>query len=233
MKASEVMTRGVITVAPETPIREVARILLERGFSAVPVVDPSGVPLGVVSEGDFAHRPELGTEWRRSWWLAYVADPNGGAAEFLRGHGRTAGDVMHRGIVAVRPDRGLDEIVDLIDRRRIKRVFVVDGDTIVGVITRADLLRAFASTCQPAAARRDDLEIRSEIDSRMRAASWAPRALVTPLVADGVVELLGIVGSNVEREAVKLLVSEIPGVRRIEDHLTVRPMPLALAGMVA
>lgn len=233
MKAADIMTRGVRSVAPDTPAAEVARILLDGAISAVPVVGPGGVPLGVVSEADFVRRPELATTRRRSWWLSYVADPQGGAAEFVRTHGRSAADIMHRGVVAVAPQADLAQVADLLDRSRIKRVFVVEGGAIVGVVTRSDFVRAAAraAAAQAADAPRGDADLRAEIARRMDEESWAPRALVTVVVDRGRVSLLGMVTSETERAALTLLVREVPGVADVADHLVVRDIPV-VAGIV-
>jgi CBS domain-containing protein len=234
VKASEIMTRNVRSVAPDMPARAVARMLLDHSLSAVPVVDPSGVPLGVVSEADFVHRPELATLRRRSWWLAYVADPQGGAEDFIRTHGRTAAQIMHRGVVAVAPDLDLAEVAALLDRKKVKRVYVIDGNAIAGVISRSDFVRAIVGqTAGPRAdGARSDSEIREDIENRIAAESWAPRALVTVMVSGGTVSLLGMVTSEAERTALELLATEATGVARVEDHLVVRAMPL-LAGHLA
>jgi CBS domain-containing protein len=227
VKASEIMTRNVRSVTPETPAATVARILLDNAISAVPVVDPGGIPLGVVSEADFVRRPELETTKRRSWWLAYVADPQGGAEEFLRSHGRSAAEIMHRGVVAVAPDAELAKVAELLERRKVKRVFVVDGGAIAGVITRSDFVRAVVRDgARPSAGARSDAELREDVERRIAAEPWAPRALVSVLVENGRVSLLGMVTSEPERAALKLLAQEVPGVADVADHLVVRAMPI-------
>jgi len=234
LKARDVMTRKVLSVSPETPVRTLAAFLVEHRVSAVPVVGADDVPLGVVSEADFVHRPELATLRRRSWWLAYVADPQGGAEDFIRTHGRTAAQIMHRGVVAVAPDLDLAEVAALLDRKKVKRVYVIDGNAIAGVISRSDFVRAIVGqTAGPRAdGARSDSEIREDIENRIAAESWAPRALVTVMVSGGTVSLLGMVTSEAERTALELLATEATGVARVEDHLVVRAMPL-LAGHLA
>jgi CBS domain-containing protein len=232
MKAAQIMTRNVRTVAPDTPARTVARLLLDNAISAVPVIDPSGIPLGVVSEADFVRRPELATTKRRSWWLAYVADPQGGAEEFIRSHGQTAGEIMHRGIVAVGPDAELAKVADLLDRRKVKRVFVIDAGAVTGVITRSDFVRAVARADRPVGAARGDAQIREEIEGRMTQEPWAPRALVTVLVESGKVSLLGMVTSEAERTALVLLAREVAGVTDVADHLVVRAIPIVAGGVM-
>jgi CBS domain-containing protein len=233
LKAAQIMTRNVRTVTPDTPARAVARLLMDNAISAVPVVDPSGIPLGVVSEADFVRRPELATTKRRSWWLAYVADPQGGAEDFIRSHGQSAAEIMHRGVVAVGPDAELAKIADLLERRKVKRVFVIDGNAIAGVITRSDFVRAVARTQAPATAGgRSDAQIREDIERRMADEPWAPRALVTVMVENGNVSLLGMVTSEAERSALCLLAREVDGVAEVADHLVVRAIPIVAGGMM-
>jgi CBS domain-containing protein len=232
MKAAQIMTRNVRTVTPDTPAQAVARLLLDNAISAVPVIDPSGIPLGVVSEADFVRRPELATTKRRSWWLAYVADPQGGAEDFIQSHGQTAGEIMHRGLVAVGPDAELAKVADLLERRQVKRVFVIDGGAVTGVITRSDFVRAVAHADRRAGGAHADAQIREDIERRMSAEPWAPRALVTVLVENGKVSLLGMVTSQAERAALGLLAREADGVTEVADHLVVRAIPIVAGGMM-
>jgi CBS-domain-containing membrane protein len=125
MKARDVMTAPVVTVPPETSVSEIARLLIERRISAVPVVDRSGKILGIVSEGDLLRRAETRTERRRPRWLEMLLDSSIRAADFAKAHGATAGDVMTREVIAVSPETDLAEIADVLERSRIKRVPVV------------------------------------------------------------------------------------------------------------
>ncbi len=152
MQASEIMTKEVLSVAPQTPLREVARLLLEHGISAVPVVDPSGAVVGMVSEGDLIARQDAEREARRDWWLALVAEGEALHPNFLaslRDHERTAQDAMSAPVVTVTETAAATEIAGLLGRYHIKRVPVMREGNIVGIVSRADLLRAFAS--EPAA----------------------------------------------------------------------------------
>ena len=147
-RARDVMTREVATVAPETPVREIARILLERGVSAAPVVDAAGKPVGMVSEGDIIGREDDKGARRRDWWLALVAEGESLHPDYLasfEGPGHRARDVMTSPVVTVTPDTTVPEIARLLAAQRIKRVPVVLDDRLVGIVSRADLLRALAS----------------------------------------------------------------------------------------
>lgn len=147
VKAREIMSANVVSVRPDTPTREIARVLLDNRISAVPVVDDSGAPLGMVSEGDLVDRGELDREAGRDWWLAMLAEGESRSQDFLSSlHAPkwTAGDVMSAPLVTVDEDVKIREIARLLETHRIKRVPVLRGGRIVGIVSRADLVRAMA-----------------------------------------------------------------------------------------
>ncbi|HLY56817.1 MAG TPA: CBS domain-containing protein [Stellaceae bacterium] len=147
MQASDIMTRDVVSVGPETGLKEVARLLLERGISAVPVVDPAGEVIGMVSEGDLIGRDDAEREARRDWWLALLAEGEALHPEFLASFGdgdRTAREVMSAPVVTVTEAAEAREIARLLAAHHVKRVPVLRGGALVGIVSRADLLRAFA-----------------------------------------------------------------------------------------
>jgi CBS domain-containing protein len=219
MKASDVMTRELACVSPTTPVADIARLLLARGVSAVPVVGPAGEPLGIVSESDLVAREEIGTLPRGSWWLTLLSDPTRQAGDFVRTHGLSAKDVMTVGAIDVSPEASLAEVATLMTARKIRRVFVIEGGRLAGVITRADLLRALASRIAvPATATRDG-EVLAEIERRLAEAPWARNAWVTVSMRDGRVELSGAVESEAQHRALELLVRGVPGVVEVVDHL--------------
>jgi CBS domain-containing protein len=174
MQAQDVMSTKVVTVAPDTPVTEIAKLLVERQISAVPVVFDDRRLLGIVSEGDLVHG--LGQERaKRAWWLDLLTSPQTRAETYLKDHGRLACDVMTRSIISVTPDTTLPEIARLLEARRIKRVPVLREGELVGIVSRADLLRAFA--LRPAAdASADDRELREGLTVEVEQAGldWHP-----------------------------------------------------------
>jgi CBS domain-containing protein len=149
MQASEIMTKDVVTVSPDTPVAEIAQRLLAHGISAVPVVDASGMAIGMVSEGDLIGRSEADRQGRRDWWLALLAEGEALHPDFLaslRNSERTAREVMSAPVVRVTETTGIEEIARLLSAHRIKRVPVVRDGKIVGIVSRADLLRAVTAT---------------------------------------------------------------------------------------
>jgi CBS domain-containing protein len=162
LTARDIMTTTVVTTEPDTPIRMVARRLLDHGISAVPVVNPDGVPIGMVSEGDLIGREEPDRLARRDWWLAVLNGSQPLDADFqarLGAKDRTARDVMAAPLVTVSEDTAVNDIARLLAIHHIKRVPVVTDGRLAGIVSRADLLRALAADrgadAEPAKAEHD------------------------------------------------------------------------------
>jgi len=146
MKASDVMTRDVVSVAPDTSVRKIAALLLSKGISAVPVVDGAGAPLGIVSEGDLIGRKEAESEERQDWWLTILAEGEEVNRELLANFNYPrASDLMSAPVVTVNEETSLRDIADILTSHRIKRVPVVRDGRIVGIVSRADLVRALVA----------------------------------------------------------------------------------------
>jgi CBS domain-containing protein len=224
MKAADVMVRRVITVSADASVQDVARLLLKNRISAVPVLDEGGKLLGIVSEGDLMRRPEAGTERRRSWWLDMFTTNETLAAEFAKSHARRASDVMTRSVVTANPDTSLSEIADLLEKNAIKRVPVVKRGKLVGIVSRANLLQALASVRKIATkkAPTDDAAIREKIIAELDAQPWAESSFVNVIVQQGTVDLWGMVDSQATKKAVRVAAEATPGVRAVNDHLTIR-----------
>lgn len=227
MKASDVMTKNVVTVLPGVSIREVAEILVQRGISAVPVVNERGKIVGIVSEGDLLHRTETDTLEPRSWWLRLLTNEEILASRFIKANARRVEDIMTRDVVTVEPDTPLAEIATLLEKKHIKRVPVVTHGKLVGIVSRANLVQALAAAAHkergsgPAPT---DTAIRESLLGRLKNEPWAHSALLNVIVEDGVVNLWGIVRSATEQQAVRIAAETIAGVRGVNDHLSVRQM---------
>lgn len=221
MQAQDVMTTKVVAVAPDTPVTEIAKLLVERQISGVPVVSEERRLLGIVSEGDLIHG--LGQEGaRRSWWLDLIASPQTRAKEYLKSHGRLASDVMTREVVSVTPDTPLSEIARLLEERRIKRVPVLQDSELVGIVSRADLLRGFA--LQPSSdANADDRALRERLTVEFERSGVRSHPYVNIVIRDGAVHLWGIVPRREEAEALRRAAARVPGVASVESHLAVHP----------
>jgi CBS domain-containing protein len=226
MQARDIMTTKVVTVAPETRVEEIARLLLERRISGVPVVDADARLVGIVTEGDLMRRPDIGTERHRGWWLRLFGDERERAAEYARAHGSRADEVMTRNVVTVGEETTVDEIARLLEAHRIKRVPVVRGGKLVGIVSRANLLHSLAArpAPAPAEARGDDRTIRAEIARVLDREDLATHGPLNVTVTHGVAELWGLVESEEERLAIRVAVENVPGVVAVRDNLgRVRP----------
>ena len=149
MKAAEIMTTDVVSVGPETTTRTIAKLLNARGISAVPVVDAAGTPIGMVSEGDLMGRDEADRVARRDWWLTLLAEGEPLSPLFLatlRAPERTAREVMTSPVITVDEEAELAAIAGLLTTQRIKRVPVVREGRIVGIVSRADVVRALMNS---------------------------------------------------------------------------------------
>jgi CBS domain-containing protein len=223
MEAREVMTRDVMTVGPDATVGEIAAMLVRNRISAVPVVSGTQL-LGIVSQTDLAHRSETGTEKRRKWWLEAFADPDAKAREYIKSHGVRAEDVMTRFVVTVSEDASLAEVADMLDSHGIRQVPVTSDGRLVGMISRADLVRKLAEiTVAAPAARPDSGALQKAIWHEIESQPWLKSAFINLAVKGSVVELWGAVDSEEQRRALHVLVEGVPGVARVEDHVGLLP----------
>jgi CBS domain-containing protein len=225
MKASDVMTPNVITVSADASVGETAAILLSNHISGAPVVDAKGELIGIVSEGDLMRRPEIGTAKRHSWWLELVSSERSQAFEYVKSHSRKISDVMTRDVVTAKPDTPLGDIAAMLERNRIKRVPIVEGSKIVGIVSRANILQALASATKKLSSLTStgDSELRKEVIARLAAEPWRP-TMLTVTVQDGTVDLWGLVHSIEEKNAARLAAETTPGVRAVVNNITVQPV---------
>jgi CBS domain-containing protein len=215
------MTPSVVAVSPDAKVAEIAALLLERRISAVAVVETDGRVAGLVSEGDLIRRPELDTDKPRGRWLRLLLSPEDQERDFVKTHGLRARDVMSSPAISVPPEATLADIVDQMARRRIKRVLVLEGGRLAGIVTRTDLLRALHArkALTTGSVPADDRALREAILKALAATDWADRAIVNVQVAGGLVDLWGAIESEEQRRAIHLAVERIPGVRGIREHL--------------
>jgi CBS domain-containing protein len=220
MKVRDVMTQPVVSVDGEAPISLAIRLMLQKKISGLPVVDPCGNLVGVVTEGDFLRRAETGTQQSQPRWLEFLMGPGAVAEDYVRAHGRKVSEVMTRNVKTVDEATQLKDVVALMERHHIKRVPVLRGKKLVGIVTRANLLRALVSYMHPATAPASgDAAIREAILRELNNETWAPVATVDAIVRQGVVTLSGFVLDERQRGAVKVLVENVPGVKTVHDDL--------------
>lgn len=221
MKASDIMTAPVIAVGPRTPVGEIAALLLEKRISAVPVVD-EGRLVGMVSEGDLLHRHEIGTDRRvraGSWWLRLFSEDRS-AAQYVKSHARLARDVMTRAVVSITTETPVTQIAALLETRRIKRVPVLRGRAILGIVSRANLVQAIAAAVHPDKRIHpsSDDAIRGRLLTELERHSWWRPSHSSVLVNERVVHYRGTVDSEEERDAARVVAESIAGVRRVDDR---------------
>ena len=230
MKAKDVMTHSVVSVEPSATVLQAVRLMLQNEISGLPVVDSAGRLVGIVTEGDLLRRAETGTERRRPRWLEILVGPGRLADEYTRTHGRRVDEVMTSDTVTVTEDVPLEEVVRLIEKRRIKRVPVVRGHQVVGIVSRANLLHALAATAHELApATASDGTIRDQLFAELQKQSWAPLAALDIGVRNGVVDLWGTITDERHRQALVVAAENIPGVKGVCDHLV---WVDAMSGMV-
>jgi CBS domain-containing protein len=225
MKAKDVMTADVVTVAQDASVTEAIRLMLQRKISGLPVVDKSGTLVGMVTEGDFLRRSELGTERHAPRWIEFLVGPGKLAENYVHAKGRKVRDVMTAEVHSVDEDAPLTDVVATMERRHIKRVPVLRANKLTGIVTRANLLRALAGMQQSAAGTSTDLTIRTKLMAELKKQPWSPLVAIDIVVTDGVVKLSGAIFDDRQRQALRVAAENIPGVKKVEDHLVwIEPM---------
>jgi len=224
MQVKDIMTKNVITIGCDDPVLDAARLMLQNRISGLPVVDRGGELVGIVTEGDFLRRSELGTQRRRPKWLEFILGPGRLAEEYVHNSGREVEEIMTPDPFCAAESDQLEKVVEQMERRHVKRLPVVSSGRIVGIVSRANLMHALASLSRsPAAASASDSAIRDQILASLAAQNWAPR--VNVVCKSGVVELWGVITDDRERQAVIVAAENVAGVKKVHDHMVwVEPM---------
>ena len=229
MRAHQIMTRQVVTIGVDASVVEAADTMLRYHLSGLPVVDAAGELIGLISEGDFIRRAEIGTQRKRSRWLTFLVGADRIAADFVHERGRKVGEIMTPDPITVTEDTPLDQIVQIMESNSVKRLPVVSGNRLVGIVTRSDFVSAVVDLARHAstfsALSADDDRIRSAVLAEIEQAAWRPRKLKVA-VRDGIVSLGGIVDSKNARKAAIIAAENVPGVSKVLDNLRdARPSP--------
>jgi CBS domain-containing protein len=220
MQAKDVMTQRVISVGSDAPVTEAVRLMLQNKVSGLPVLDAGGKLVGIVTEGDFLRRTEIGTQKRRPRWLEFLIGPGRLATEYVQAAGHKVGEIMTRNPQTATETTPLEQIVQTMERYRIKRLPVVRGEQVIGIVSRANLMHALASLAREAKAPLSgDAAIRERILAEFAKQSWAPVALINVIVRDGVAELWGTIMDERQRQALVVAAENVPGVKSVKDHL--------------
>lgn len=225
MLAKNIMTSRVVTITPDTPVVEIARLLMQWSISAVPVVEDDDRIVGIVSEGDLIRREELGTAGKaRSWWLDLVSQPAALADDFAKSHGKCAADVMTRNIISVSENTELPEIAELMEKHRIKRVPVLRDGKLVGIVSRANFIQRIAASkeVRVVPVNADDDAIKVNVESALAREPWASVGTTNITVSAGIVEFWGTVASDSELKASRVAAENVAGVAGVNDHRAVQ-----------
>jgi CBS domain-containing protein len=224
MQVKDVMTRNVISVEASEPILKAARLMLQNRISGLPVIDATGKLVGIVTEGDFLRRGEIGTQRHRPKWLEFLVGPGRIAAEYVRASGRRVDEVMTPDPLWITEDDSLEAVVEQMERHRVKRLPVIRHGHMVGIVSRANLMHALVSLARDdTQVAGDDSAIRDRILASLGEQPWAPQ--VNVVVKNGVAEFWGAIMDDRERRALIVAAENISGVKEVRDHLVwVEPM---------
>jgi CBS-domain-containing membrane protein len=220
MQARDIMTSPVVSISPQAKISEAIGVMLRSHLSGLPVIDAEGRLVGILSEGDLLRRAELGTETHRPRWIDTFLAPGRSASEYVHTHGRIIEEVMTQTPLSIEEETPLEEIVSIMQRKRIKRLPVLRQGALVGIVTRADLLRALSARSEvkePEAG--DDKRIKAALEADLKSQSWMPGSSITIRVENGVVELSGIILDDRYRDAIRVCAENIAGVKGVRDRI--------------
>jgi CBS domain-containing protein len=219
MNVASVMTSPVITTSLDAPISDALGLMIQKGLSGLPVVDPNGVLVGILSEGDFLRRGELGTDKHRPRWIELFLSDAKLADEYIYAHGRRVSEIMSTDVACVSPADDLQTCVKLMLDRGVKRLPVIEAGKLVGILTRADLMRALVSRLPAESKDASDAQIHADIRSAFRALSWTNNRALVVAVNDGAVQLSGSVFDERTKQALIVLAENVNGVQSVTDNL--------------
>ncbi len=220
MRAAQIMSSVVLSIPESATVFEAAEAMVGAGVSAMPVVDGTGRMVGIVSEADLIRRAEIGTEPHKSWFQRLFSDDAASAREYVGLHSRRVTDVMTSKVVTVDEDATLGQIVDQMALHKVKRVPVMRGNAVVGIVSRANLLRALLSReTEPSGSTRPDDQIRRDVEAAVAGQSWTSPWPVNVVVNSGVVHFWGFVQSQAALDAYRVAAENVEGVSKVKNHL--------------
>ena len=209
MRVRELMTESVITIGPEAPIKDVARILVDNRISGVPVCDIEGDLLGVVSEGDILYKEHDPTEPHLGGPLGWIVDGSPSYAARIKAAALTARKAMTSPAITIAPYESVAQAARLMSECGVNRLPVVEDERLVGIVTRADLVRAFTRT---------DAEIERELRVEvLERTMWVDAGRVEIAVTAGAVELTGLLDRRSDAELLTRLAGRVPGVVSVDS----------------
>jgi len=223
LSARDLMTRDVLTAPPTTPVNILAQMLAQHGISAVPIVDEVAQVLGIVTEADLLRRLASAEDPKKGWLAQVMSSQDRQAERYARTHGRIAGDIMTTDVVSVDEEASAAHIAHLLEEKGVKRVPVLRQGRLIGLVSRADLLRAVLdppASIKAETETEDERILRSIEDERTRQ-PWSDGAFVFADVRNGVVRLYGVARSDEIRKGLCVLARRVEGVKRVVDEMSV------------
>ena len=224
MLAKHVMTRQVVTVEADASVYDAAEILLSSRISAAPVVDADGKMIGIVSEGDLMHRPEIATVPAKSWLSRLLTDDTTSATDFVRSHSHRVADVMTKTVVTAGELTPLKDIATLMQQHHVKRIPIVRDRRVVGIVSRANLVQglvvrapAFSDESAP------DEKVSAAVMAELAKQDWSTPWLINVVAQNGAVHLWGVVGNSTTRTACQVAAEGVDGVKRVTNHIVLVP----------
>jgi CBS domain-containing protein len=224
--ARDLMTSRVQTVPPSAPVTDIARLLCDRGISAVPVVDTHGAVLGVVTEADLIRRLAGRQDAPIGWFRSLFIDPASRAERYARTHGAVASDIMTEGAITVSPFATAAEVAHMMEQRNVRRLLVTEGGRLVGLISRADLLRALMASAKAPEEGLPDERIRIAVIEAMKNEPWADGTFTAVVVKEGVVTFEGYSQHEGIKRGLHVLAMSVHGVKGVVDNT--QPLPVGL-----
>jgi CBS domain-containing protein len=224
MRAQQVMSRPVHTVAADASVYDAAQVLLNAGVSAAPVVDADGRMIGIVSEADLMYRTEIGTMPGKSWLQRLLTDNAVLARDYIRSHSHRVADVMTKNVVTADERTSLADIAALMQRHRVKRIPILRDDRVVGIVSRANLLQGLlAREPLPSENVAADETLRTSVTAELARHGWTSTLSTNVVAENGVVHLWGFVDSGTVRDAYRIAAESVRGVKRVENHMDILP----------
>ena len=222
MRVNEVMTKVVASTSPQSTVADALDLMARSHVSGLPVVDKSHALVGIVSDADFLRRPEIMTLGRETPWYENFFLPAKSAEIYAHTHGRRVGEVMSSDVATIEGNADLNEAIELMERRHVKRLPVVQGGKMVGIVARSDIVRALANCIRKIAEEKPttDAAIKRDIEAELQAQPWAPIATLEIQVEDGKVFIRGALSDERMRKAVLAVAENANGVVAVQDSMT-------------
>ena len=223
MRARDLMTTNLVTLPPDAPLEAVAHALADRGISGAPVVGADGSLLGMVTEGDLIKRLAAKDMPETSWFSGLFRSASDQAARYARVHGQKARDVMTTELATVTEDTSIEHVARIIEDKGVRRVPVVRDGKLVGLVSRADLIRALIMPAASLTADAPDERIRRDLLKAMRDQPWVDTFYLFADVRDGIVTFHGFCRSEEIKQALRVLAEGIEGVKGVTMETDLPP----------